>query len=390
MTLQETVELPVLRPARVLTTPKLGHGRDVVSVSVMEVPVDAFIRYGEFVMSTGMNIGQDRKLLARFVRDVAGAGASALALAIGPYTPRIPKSVIQVAEQEALTLIELPWELRFSDVSEAILRKLIQEQAAIRSRDDFVWSLASHNLTEEAAIAQGKHLGYDLSRSFVGLFGKVSGKRAEPSPSVQDQSRLAERLCHSVAAQNRLQWLGTVVGDSIIGYFQTSRTGSGIPALLKQVGTLAGGRFTITWGVGRTCREFADFHRSYVDAGVACEIGARVRGEGSTTDANDVLADRILMNLRRDADVTMLLDRYIKPLAESSRMPLLATLEAFFQHDCNASEASRSLSISRQAFLYRIARAETLMRVDLQNAEHRFAISLALRLHRFQDRPNLK
>jgi sugar diacid utilization regulator len=386
MTLQEIVELPVLRPARVLTTPEPGQGRDVASVSVMEVPVDSFIRPGEFVMSTGMNIGQDRKLLACFVRDVAGAGASALALAIGPYTHRIPRAVIQLAKKEALTLIELPWELRFSDVSEAILRQLIHEQAVIRSRDDFVWSLASHNLTEEAAIAQGKHLGYDLNLVFVGLFGKVSGNAAAPSATIQNQARLAGKFCNNVAAQNRLQWVGTVVGDSIIGYFQISRTAPGISALLKQVRTLAAGRFTITWGVGRNCREFADFHRSYVDAGVACEIGARVRGVGSTTDATDVLADRILMNLRRDGDVAMLQDRYIKPLEESSRMPLLATLEAFFHHDCNASEASRSLSISRQAFLYRIARAETLMRVDLQNAEHRFAISLALRLRRFQDR----
>jgi DNA-binding PucR family transcriptional regulator len=385
MTVQEIVELPVLRGAKVLTTPEQGLGRDVASVSVMEVPVDSFIRPGEFVMSTGMNIGQDRKLLACFVRDVARAGASALALAIGPYTRRIPTAVIQLAKKEGLALIELAWKLRFSEVSEAILRQLIHEQAVIRSRDDFVWSLANHNLTEEAAVAGAKHLGYDLSRVFVGLFGKVSG-----SAAIQDQARLAEKLCNTVAARNRLQWFGTVMGDSIIGYLQTSRTAPGISALLKQVRMLAAGRFTITWGVGRSCRAFADFHRSYVDANAACEIGARVRGVGSTTDATDVLADRILMNLRRDGDAAMLLDRYIKPLEESRRMPLLATLEAFFHHDCNASEASRSLSISRQAFLYRMARAETLMRVDLQNAEHRFAISLALRLRRFQDRPDLE
>lgn len=87
MTLQEIIGLPVLRPAKVLTTPEPGRGRDVASVSVIEVPVDSFIRPGEFVMSTGMNIGQDRKLLACFVYDVAGAGASALALDRPVYAP---------------------------------------------------------------------------------------------------------------------------------------------------------------------------------------------------------------------------------------------------------------------------------------------------------------
>ena len=390
MTLKDVFRLPILQAGKLLTDLGMGKDRDVASVSVIEVPVGKFIRSGEFVMSSGMNVGQDQKLLVRFVQDVAGAGASALALAIGPYTPRVPKSVITAAEKKALTLMELPWEVRFSEISEAILRWLIQEQALIRRHDDFVWSLASQNLNEDAAVSQGKHLGYDLRRTFVGVFGKVSSAAGTPAASLQDQARFAGRLCGNVAAQNRLQWLGTIVGGSIIGYFQGPRTGPGIPALFKEVRTLAAGECTVSWGIGRSCREFADFQKSYVDARTACEIGARVRGEGSTTDATDVLADRILLNLRRDGDVSMLLDRYVKPLEESRRMPLLATLQAFFENDCNVSEAARKLSISRQAFLYRIAKAEALIHADLQNSEHRFALSLALRLHRFPHHPDIK
>src|SRR5581483_8025770 len=98
---------------------------------------------------TGMDVGKHAGRLARFIREVAQSGASALALAVGPHTPRIPPSAIEAANRARLPLIRLPWEIRFSDISEAILRRLIEEQAETRTRDDFVWALATHSVTGE-------------------------------------------------------------------------------------------------------------------------------------------------------------------------------------------------------------------------------------------------
>jgi hypothetical protein len=145
-------------------------------------------------------------------------------------------------------------------------------RSAVRGRSKYPcgWSRRSPSpspLSPPPAISQGKLLGYDLSRTFVGLFSKVSGGDGSPSASIQHQARFVEKLCDNLALQNRLQWLGTIIGDSIIGYFQVSRTAPGAPALLKQMRTLAAGRCTLTWGIGRNCREFADFHKSYVTPG---------------------------------------------------------------------------------------------------------------------------
>ena len=98
----------------------------------------------------------------------------------------------------------------------------------------------------------------------------------------------------------------------------------------------------------------------------------------------DILAERLLLKLRDDGDVTMLLDRYIKPPAVRRQIPFVETLAAFLEHGCNASESARALSISRQSLLYRLARIESLLKSDLRNADQRFTISLALRLHKFQ------
>ena len=115
MTLRDVLELPILRTARLLTDSKLETEREIGSVSVIEVPVGEFVRSGEFVMSTGMNVGRKSRLLGRFIADVAHAGAGALALALGPYTPRVPKRIVAAAAEERLPLIALPWKLRFSE-----------------------------------------------------------------------------------------------------------------------------------------------------------------------------------------------------------------------------------------------------------------------------------
>lgn len=379
MTLEDALGLPIFRSSRLLTNPELAGESEINSVSVIEVPVGQFIRPGEFVMSTGMNVGRDTGTLARFVGEVAKAGAAALALAVGPYTPRIPQPAVTTATRARLALIELPWELRFSEITEAILRRLIEEQVATRARDDFVWALVSQSLNEEAAVAQARRLGYDLSRKFIGVVGKLAG---QPSTPARDTAGIAETLCGQVAAQSHLQWLGTVAGERIVGFIEAPRSRQAV-ALAKAIQARASGKVTISWGVGRVSKDFGDFRKSYDDARIACEIGARVRGEGSITEVADVLADRVLLNMRPDPDVVTLLDRYIQPLQTSKRMPLLTTLEAFFEGDCNASATARQLAISRQSLLYRIARIEEILHVDLHDPGHRFAISLALRLSRF-------
>ena len=384
MTLKDALELPIFQLARLLTRPGLAGDREVNSVSVIEVPVGKFVRAGEFVISSGMNVGHDPRLLGRFIQDVANAGASALALAVGPYTPKIPRRAVKTAESLGLAFIELPWELRFSEISEAILRRLIQDQAAIRTRDDFVWALANQSLNEGAALVQANHLGFDLRLRSAAVVGHLSNAAERPSQRVQEQTRVVENLCAKVATRHHVQWLGTVVGDRVLGYLQSPRSKQGMKTVLTPVQSLASSKCTVSWGVGRVCLEFSDFQKSYEDARVASDIGSRAR-PGSLTDITDVLADRVLLKLVRDGDVLMLLDRYVKPLRAFRRMPLQTTLETFFEHDCNASEAARILSISRQSLLYRLSKVETLLRTDLHNAEQRFAMTLALRLQRFQD-----
>ncbi len=382
MTVEEALCLPVLKGARVLTPAHSLANRPIMWVSVIEVPVEEFIRPGEFVVSTGMNIGHDPELLSEFVRDVSRASPAALAIAVGPYTPSVPRRVVREATRSRLTLIEIPWKMRFSEMSEAILRHLMREQISSRSRDEFVWSLVTKSMTEEDAIAHGKQFGYDPRTAYAAVVGRVKGFDIHQTDEHDTAARLVREVCDRAAQKSRLQWLGTAAGDTIVGFLEIGQTKQRARSWFAKVNSQLKSAWSVSWGIGRACSSFRDLQISHQDAAVACEIGRATHGEGTITDVSDVLGDRILMKLKHDADAFMLTQRYIDPLRRGQRMQLVETLEKYFESDCNASETARLLGISRQALLYRLNKAETLLDCDFTSYSQRFAIALSLRLNK--------
>ena len=378
MTVEEALRLPVLERAKLVTYLQDAVGRSLTWVSVIEVPVGKFVREGEFVLSTGMEIGRNPVLLTRFVRAVARCGASALAIAVGPHTPSLPPQTVSAANRARLPLIELPWEVRFSEISEAVIKGLLaaqtelQERAELRSRSDFIWSLASGGATEQAAAAQGKRFGYDPAAKYVAVAGRLSRTAGEPASAVEARLKAIERLCGKAAAEERLHWIGTIAGDGVIAYVQAPQARERIRTLLSAPRR----QYSISWGIGRVCDRFPDFKKSYEEAVLACGIGR------SITDICEIAADRLLLKFKDDPDALALLDRYIEPLKRVHRPPLLSTLEAFFENECNVSQTARKLSISRQSLFYRLAKAEVLLKTDLRTPDMRFALSLALRIHK--------
>ncbi|HEX7063568.1 MAG TPA: PucR family transcriptional regulator ligand-binding domain-containing protein [Bacillales bacterium] len=124
LTVQDIVELDMMEQSKVKTAQQTLKQRKVESVSVIEIPVEDFVRKDEFVLSTGMGCGHDPELLENFVRDVLDSEPAALALATGQYISGIPNNVLELAERHHFPIIEVPWGLRFADITQIILQRI--------------------------------------------------------------------------------------------------------------------------------------------------------------------------------------------------------------------------------------------------------------------------
>ncbi|WP_078408791.1 PucR family transcriptional regulator [Priestia abyssalis] len=124
LTIGDVLKFDVMKNARVRTGKQLLDERHVQWISAMEMPVENFVRKNEVVLSTAIGCGHDLELFKQFVQDIAESEASALMIALGRYIYDIPREVMELAEQKSLVIIEIPWEVRFADIIEDVMREL--------------------------------------------------------------------------------------------------------------------------------------------------------------------------------------------------------------------------------------------------------------------------
>ena len=121
-TIREILSHPLMNKINILSGQAVILTQPVGSISVIEIPVEQFVRRNEFVLSTAMGCQEDEELFLSFVKDIMESGAAALAIAVGRHVQQIPAKVLEFARLHDFPLIELPWELRFSDMIEFVMR----------------------------------------------------------------------------------------------------------------------------------------------------------------------------------------------------------------------------------------------------------------------------
>src|SRR5699024_7984886 len=127
ITVQDILNLPILKRANVITGMKRVKEQHVEWMTATEGPVKDFVRKDEIILTTGVGCESEEELM-RFVKAVYKARAAALAIATGKYIEEIPEEVIQFAEKNNLIMIELPWDVRFTDIQRETTKAINEKQ----------------------------------------------------------------------------------------------------------------------------------------------------------------------------------------------------------------------------------------------------------------------
>lgn len=128
VTVQEIVNLPIFNTAEIRTGIEILNKREVEWVTAIEGPVENFVRKNEFILTKGMGCENNPEMFYQFVKEVYESGASALAVALGRYIYEIPPEVVSFAEKNEFVIIELPWELRFTDIQRQAMQLIYQRK----------------------------------------------------------------------------------------------------------------------------------------------------------------------------------------------------------------------------------------------------------------------
>jgi purine catabolism regulator len=162
LSVKDVLNIDLMQKSKVLTPQVHLDQIHVESISVIEIPVDNFVRKNEFVLSTAIGCGDNPAILKQFVQDIIHSEAAALAIAVGHYVSHIPDEVIQLAENNQFPIIEIPWELRFSEVINAVLSEINKwHQTALQRSDEIQKELLNlflrkSDLTQAAEVIHQK------------------------------------------------------------------------------------------------------------------------------------------------------------------------------------------------------------------------------------------
>lgn len=118
---KDFTNLKIIPEFKVLTGQHLMEEKSIDYISVIETPLDNFIRKNELVISTAKGIVTDEEL-KDFISDIIKSNAAALVIAKPEDDFELNEDLRKYVEEKNFIIIEIPWEVKFSDLLEIVIQ----------------------------------------------------------------------------------------------------------------------------------------------------------------------------------------------------------------------------------------------------------------------------
>ena len=184
LTVQEIAELPELGLAVAAGAEGLRNEVSWLHVSELADPTQ-FLEGGEFLLTTGLGVGEMATTQRAYVRRLAKHGLAGLGFGVGFGFPDVPAPVVEEANKLAFPVLAVPYEIPFVAITKAAVTHLASEQLEQMTR-----ALEVHERLA-AAVLEGRglqallavvcnHLGCSLA--LVDESGRVAAERHARDP----------------------------------------------------------------------------------------------------------------------------------------------------------------------------------------------------------------
>lgn len=254
-----------------------------------------------------------------------------------------------------------------------------------RFRGDFLATLLTASATEGAALAQrAAEMYYALDRQHAVILVNLPHGNSRAWTVVADELRahLANMPIQTLfcAYEEKLAILcaadDVAVLKNLAHYAQAAQ---------DRIALLAPGS-RVVMGIGRPGAGLAGLRRSFTQAREALTLAQTLFDGNKVFSFGDLGLYHVLNHLR---ECDQLVDFYTQTLGalvaydQEHDAQLIPTLEAFFAHLGNVSQTAEALHLHRNSLLYRLERIAEIGDVDLEDADDRFALQLALKVRPF-------
>lgn len=246
---------------------------EVSWVQVVDHPdIESWVQEGHLLLSTGYSWPKDDDKAFGIVEKLAAKKIAGVVLAVPHFLEHFPAGSIRAATQLGLPLLEIAWEVPFSEITQFIHRELVDQQARALARSEQIHrqlteaAVSGHSLQDVADV-----LGLVLTQDvFIfskdgGLVGAKVDSQGTATPSANDigaalyqqlrQQKTLSRVdssptpvttsvrIHAGTSETNLVIYAARVRDECVGYVVTLVSGPPLSALdlraVEHAGTVA-------------------------------------------------------------------------------------------------------------------------------------------------------
>jgi purine catabolism regulator len=262
-------------------------------------------------------------------------------------------------------------------------------EAQLRLQGDFLDDLLSGSYpTEEAMLARARWMGHDLGRPHVllALSIEAAGERGSAESHRLQAADLVRtevlRLTPGALLREQQETLAVALPRMMA---PTAAEALDLAERLRERLAALLGESRVTIGVGRHHPGIGGLAIAYREADQALAIGRALLGGGRCVHFEDLGVQRLLFQLRDNPELASFYDDLLGKLQahdERQGADLVNTLEAFFEWNGNHVRTAQALHLHRNTLLYRLERAKQVLGVELDDAETRLALQVALKIGR--------
>jgi PucR family transcriptional regulator, purine catabolism regulatory protein len=331
---------------------------------------------------------RDRKLAALHAMMIEQALADGISRLVAPIT-------VGGMARGYLTLIGKTGELGALDslvVEQGALvcavemsRTKAVREAEKRLKGDLLNALLQESLSPQDAQLWAQNMGLDLSEAHIAM--RFAWRGASP-PS----RRRLETLISGEVTRLGLKVIVNPMGSEIVCFCQLPR-GVHRPDVALQFAQAVldqGGQeypdTRVLCGLGTPSNDIREWRSSFRQAGQALELSRRFR-ERKPLFFPDLSVYRLLIQLESSPELIAFQEEMLGALlASEGARELIRTLQVYFEHNGNLSQAAEALFVHRNTLIYRMDRIAALTGANLDDPEIRLAMQLALHIFRMMEK----
>lgn len=172
ISVKNALQLPIMEKTNLLAG-KSGINNSIKWVTVVEILEDIErLQKGEFLITTGFDLIEDNERMEVFHNLLKSKLLSGVAIYTSFYMESIPRSFIDLANENDLPLIDIPIDINFSSITKAILEQIVNKQMHLLEQSENIHSELTNLILNDQSLTEVTERLAQLTASKIMIYNE--------------------------------------------------------------------------------------------------------------------------------------------------------------------------------------------------------------------------